>query len=111
METVIKTFVGLFFTMLLLILGIGMIAASVNARNAASFAADCTAQIENSDFSESVIESCGEEAEDRGYKLTVEVMSQETKPENKFGSLQLEYPFRIPLIGVGQQNVVVHSIR
>lgn len=111
METIVKSFVGLFFSMVLLILGIGMIAASVNARNATSFAADCTARIENSDFSESVIETCRREAEERGYKLTVEIMAQEAKPENKFGSLSLEYPFRIPLIGVGQQNVIEHSIR
>ena len=40
METIIKSFVGMFFALLLLLLGAGLIAASVNARNAGAFAAE-----------------------------------------------------------------------
>lgn len=111
METVVKSFVGLFFSLILLILGIGIIAASVNARNAGAFAADCTTQIENSDFSDLVIADCRAEAEKRGYTLTVEVKEQPENSGNKFGRLILAYPFQIPLIGVRQQNTVENSIR
>ena len=93
METIIKSFVGMFFALLLLLL----IAASVNARNAGAFAADCASRIENSDFAGSVIEECRRDATDRGYELTVEVSEKAGQPEVKYGSLQLEYPFRIPV--------------
>lgn len=111
METVVKTFVGLFFSLVLLILGIGMIAASVNARNATAFAAECASRIENSDFADSVVQECEQEAAEKGYVLEVEISGREDRPEVKFGSLSLEYPFRIPLIGVEQQNVVEAGIR
>ena len=111
MDTIVKSFVGLFFSLVLLLLGIGIIAASVNTRNAGTFAADCVTRIENSDFSDSVITDCEEEAAERGYTLSVEVMAQEGRPEAKYGSLRLEYPFRIPVVDISRQNVMECSIR
>lgn len=111
METIIKSFVGMFFALLLLLLGAGLIAASVNARNAGSFAADCASRIENSDFADSVIESCRQEAEDRGYELTVDVSEKVGQPEVKYGRLKLSYPFRIPLTGIARTNVTQYAIR
>lgn len=111
METIIKSFVGMFFALLLLLLGAGLIAASVNSRNAGAFAADCASRIENSDFAGSVIEECRRDATDRGYELTVEVSEKAGQPEVKYGSLQLEYPFRIPLTGIARTNVTQYAIR
>ncbi len=111
MDTIVKSFTGLFFTMLLLVMGVGIIITSINARSARSFGAECVARIENSDFAQDVIEDCRKEAKALGYEMTVTEQEADNSPGNHYGTLRLSYPFRVPVIGVARQNLLELSIR
>ena len=67
MSQVIKSFTGVFFMLLVLLLGTGVLSAQMDASNALSYKADLVAELENSNFSPQVLNGCIQQAIDNGY--------------------------------------------
>lgn len=111
METIVKAFTGLFFSLLIVYLGVGLISASVEARNADSFAADCVAKIENSNYASEVIKACKEDAKALGYELKIETFQTEGSKKQAYGILDLTYRYAIPIIGLNKEQYICADIR
>lgn len=108
METIIKAFMGFFFMMALLFLGAGILSASLDSRNANSYANNYATRIENANYAHSVIEECKKEAKELGYALSVDVKTSTNNTYSHYGLLTLRFRYRIPIIGINQvHNAVI----
>ncbi len=110
METIIKGFVGFFFSLLLVVIGLQFLNASLEARRAQSFMADVTTRISASHFSKGVVEACRRDALREGYELQVEVQQRGTSGVC-YGSATMEYPFTLPMFGIHKTHRLQADLR
>lgn len=111
METVVKAFTGLFFSLVIVYLGVGIISASIDARNADSFAADCITRIENSNYASEVVEACKQDAKILGYELEIATFQAGNSGKTAYGILDLKYRYAIPIIGMNKEQSICADIR
>lgn len=90
MDTMIKSFTGLFFLLMLTALGLSLSASAAASRAADRYAATIKSRIEAAHLSPDVIRECAEEAESRGYFLEVAVSGQ-AADGRRYGVLELHY--------------------
>lgn len=119
MSQIIKTFIGTFFILLLIFLGTGIISAQIDVSNAQNYKADVVAEIENSNYSPSVINACIRQAKSSSYKLSVKVYAREkaavtyTEPAVmdtdgvEMAEVVLTYPYTITFLN----SITEHSVR
>lgn len=108
MESVLKTYLGFFFMLAMLFLGAGILSASLDARNANAYANNYATRIEQSNYSSSVIDEIKHEADQLGYKVSVDVRTSTNNTYSHYGLLTLRYNYRIPILGISQtHNAVV----
>lgn len=120
MDTVIKSIMGLFFTLLVAFVGVSFILTSINATNADRMLSGYVDEIENSNFAPSVIEACKSDAKEQfGDKdqtedvLLVNLVHQDGDNERRVvgGNAKLYYKFSIPIMGLFKDNYVEASLR
>lgn len=71
MSQIIKVWMSLFLILVFVVTGIGCISAGMEIEHARSFKSDVVANLENSNYNASVINSCINTAADQGYMLTI----------------------------------------
>lgn len=76
MSQVFKTFMGVFFLVLLLLTGVGIISAQLDVTAALDYKADIVTELENSNYSPQVINACIEQAVENGYKLEIRTFTE-----------------------------------
>ncbi len=92
MSQVVKAFVGIFFIMVFTMLGTGIVGAQMESAYARDYKENVIAEIENSDLSRQVIDSCIMQAKRDGYDLKVQIYK---KNEQKTAEICLAYEYRI----------------
>lgn len=118
MEQIIKVFTGIFFLLLLFSLGMGILAAQLEAEEAKEYKAAVVSELENSNFSPSVINGCITQAKAQGYEMAITVYQaeqvvtyQEADARDTSGAYMAEVLLRYPYeIGVLNSRTM-HSIR
>lgn len=78
----------------------GFIKASVDTDAAKEFKASCIAEIENSNFNDSVITACINEADSKGYTLLVNKTVIDPEYNVVVAEVVLEYPYKIAALGI-----------
>lgn len=73
MKEVFESWLGVFFLALLMITGLSIISAGIDARNADAAKTSYIAEIENSNFSSEVIGAVIDDAKASGYDITVDL--------------------------------------
>ena len=111
MESVIKGFLGLFFTVLISAVGVGILSASIDARAAEEQLGRYCREIENSNFSEKVIEACCRDAKDADRLLSVNIGKRPGEDVYSYGTCALTYELRIPVIGIKRRMTVTSPLR
>ena len=101
MSAVFKTFSGLFFLIVLMVAGLSIFFASIDAANADSFAVSVTDRVRASYFDRDVIAECKNEAREKNYGLDVDVYTDE-KTGECYGITDVSYVYRVPVFGVSQ---------
>lgn len=76
MKEIFESFLGLFFLVLLMVGGMSIIGAGIDARNADAAKTGYIAELENSNFSASVLDGVLDNANDQGYTLEVDLYHQ-----------------------------------
>ncbi len=79
MSQIIKAFTGMFFLLLLVLLGNGIVVAQLESAVAREYKDAVIAEIENSNFNPLVMDACIRQAEAAGYQLKITVY-QEGEP-------------------------------
>lgn len=110
MDVIIKAFTGVFISLFVLVLGIGIISANINTGKAERFASDSAVLIGNSNFDRQIIDKCQKEAKKMGYELKVQLVSEADSERIDHGALSLKYKISIPLIAVEQEHCVENDI-
>lgn len=109
METVIKSFTGIFFLVVLTCLGVSIIGSSIRSTKASEALLSYVSRIENSNYSREVIESCQSDAKEQfgeNGQEALEVVSVPQKGHSypSYGRATLNYTYRIPLIGYDSKH-------
>jgi len=108
MDTIVKSFSGIFFLIFILAAGTGVITSSMNAGKAERFASDCAVRISNSNYEETVMNECTTAARQKGYRLEIELQGSGKRPE--YGKLKLYYPYRIAMISLDEEHCIQTDI-
>lgn len=111
METVFKSFAGLFFILFLASIGVSLIASSIQAANADRALLGYVEQIENSNYSAEVIKACTDDANAQfgngdGEALVIVQARRSGRQQISYARATLKYSFRIPVIGYGTTHTV-----
>lgn len=107
MGQVIKTYLGLFFLLLMGLVGIGVVTAGVQSASARNYHADVISEIECSNFNAGVIAACRQQAQDAGYNLSVRTMNYDAEGHVMTAEVILEYNYAIPILNL----VTDHEVR
>lgn len=105
MGQVIKTYLGLFFLLLMGLVGIGVVTAGIQSAAARNYHADVINEIECSNFNDGVIAACKQQAKEAGYKLKIKTMEYDRHV--KTAEVILEYDYAIPVLNL----VTDHEVR
>lgn len=108
METVIKSFLGLYFLLLLCLIGAGFMGISVRTRLADAYLADIIVRIEEGHYQKNIIEDCQAEAAENGYKLDV---YPKGGAAGYRGRAILTYTVGIPLLGFARKQAITVQLR
>lgn len=106
MGQVVKTYLGLFFLLLMGLVGIGVVTAGVQSAAARNYHADVISEIECSNFNAGVIAACRQQAQDAGYGLEVKTMSYDADGHAMTAEVILEYDYAIPILNLTTEHEV-----
>lgn len=103
MGQIMKTFLGIFFLMLLALLGTGIVSAQMDSAHARDYKEMVVAELENSGCSRQVVEACVKQAKQDGYELSVSLYEEGNA---RSAGVCLCYEYRIPLLQyLGRQKI------
>jgi hypothetical protein len=77
-KEIFETWLGVFFLALLMVTGVSILSAGIDARNADAAKTGYIAEIENSNFAPSVINGVLDDAEQAGYDITLDLYHSRT---------------------------------
>lgn len=108
MEEIFKTLLSIILILLLAFTGVGLITVSVSVANAKSFQEEIVTEIEDSNFSDTVMSACSTEAANQGYELEFK-----NKVLDDYGNMTsceviLKYKYNIPVFGMNNKE---HTLR
>lgn len=111
METIIKSFTGIFFLLLISFTGVSIIASSIRSTKADEALLAYVSRIENSNFSEDVISACKKDAKEQFGEngkeaLEVKAYHQKGHSYTSYGRATLNYTYRIPMIGYEKKHSI-----
>lgn len=107
MGQVLKTYLGLFFLLLIGLVGIGVVVAGMEAAAARDYHADVISEIECSNFNAGVIAACKSQARKNGYELAVANYVYDAERNQQMAEVILSYDYAIPVLNL----VSGHEIR
>lgn len=107
MGQIIKTYLGLFFILLMGLVGIGVVTAGIQSAAARNYHADVINEIECSNFNEGVIEACRLQAQEAGYELKVKTMNYDAAGHVITAEIILGYEYAIPVLNL----ITKHEVR
>lgn len=118
MNQVVKSFLGIFFLLVLIFTGVGIISAQINVSAALDYKSAVVTQLENSNYSPTVMNACIQQAADSGYVLEIRTfvkgksMQVYTSPnvtdtsDVTMAEVILNYPYKIPFLQVSVNQQV-----
>lgn len=101
-----KAYLGIFFLLVTGMVGIGVVTAGIQSANARNYHADVISEIECSNFNDTVIEACKQEAQKEGYKLKVKTMAFDALGHTKMAEIILDYEYAIPVLNLVNSHQV-----
>lgn len=119
MSVIVKSFLGIFFFALIVFLGIGIVSYQTDISRAQDYKQNMVEELQNSDFSPSVVNACIAEGAKQGYEVRVDVSRSDgsshsyTKETLAVDTLDVAaayvtvvYPCRLPFLGVETWNTL-----
>lgn len=117
MPTIIKTFLGVFFFMLMVFSGTGLIKYNIDVNAAADFKQNVVEELQNSNMSPDVINSCINTGKTNGYNVIITAIHESTTstfrdgnyatvsmPEVESAYVVIEYKLKLPFFKVTSQK-------
>ena len=105
LDIVYKAFVGVFVAIVIIGSGIGVITGFSQMVASDNYMESVTKVIVESNYNETVINSCKQEALDNGYVLEVNVQGSNRAGAKCYAEIKLTYYFEIKLFNIKQEKV------
>lgn len=77
MSVIIKSFMGVFFFLLVIFSGVGIVGYQMQVNSAAGFKQDVIEELQNSNFAPSVVNACILEGERSQYEVSIDISSSD----------------------------------
>ena len=117
MPVIIKSFMGIFFFSLVVFLGLGIVNYQMDVNRALHYKQDVIRELQNSNFSPSVMNACMKTGEDRDYEVSIDVslgdgshatytngcQAQDTADVSA-AYVTVSYKSRLPFLGIETSN-------
>lgn len=100
MGQIFKAYLGIFFLLIIGMVGIGVVAAGVEVTAARNYHADVIGEIECSNFNPGVIDACKNQAQENGYQLTVKDMVYDIERNQQMAEVILAFDYAIPILNL-----------
>lgn len=111
MKSAIETMIGIIVLTLMTVMGASFITASISTQKAQNYHTTVVQELENSNFSQQVINETVAKAKDNGYmNIKVEVFRNE-QTDASYAKVSLPYSYSIPVLGQEKNNVIVGYAR
>ena len=107
MGQVIKAYLGIFFLLLMGLVGIGIVAAGMEVNAARNYHADVVTEIVCSNFHPAVISACKSQAQEAGYGLEIENLAYGAEGKEQMAEVVLSFDYAIPILNL----VSSHKVR
>lgn len=117
MPAIIKSFMGIFFFAMIVFLGIGILNYQTDVSRAENYQRDVLQELQNSDFSPSVMNACIQAGAENNYEVSIDVSSGDgtraTYTKNRLAAntadvaaayVTVVYKSRLPFLGVETAN-------
>lgn len=99
-DSVFKVVLTVLLSIAVVLSGTSLVAANVDVVVANNYFDDVATVISESNYSESVIQDCIDDATENGYTLTVNVIGSTEPGMKRYAELTFEYYYQIALFGV-----------
>lgn len=99
MKHIPSVYIEIVVSFLAVMLMLCVIVSDVNINHAAEFHADALSEIENSNFSQEVINSLEKSAEENNYELTVDCIADQNGVVT-MAVVELRYKYAIPILNI-----------
>ncbi len=106
MGQVMKTYLGIFFLMLMGLIGIGVVTAGIEVNAARNYHADVISEIECSNFNLNVVNACKIQAKNKGYQLVVTDMVYDIEKNQRMAEVVLSFQYAIPILNLISEHEV-----
>lgn len=106
MGQVLKTYLGLFFLLIMGLVGIGVVAAGIEVTAARNYHADVISQIECSNFNAGVISACKSQAQERGYQLEIAELVYDAEGNQRMAEVILSFDYTISILNLASAHEV-----
>ena len=104
MKKIFEVFLEVFLMLFFVILITGAVSAALDTENAKSYKSDVIAEIENSNFSDTVISECISQAAEEGYTLTVNKIVTDAATNKQIAEVVLKYKYTFSLLGIDNEH-------
>ena len=105
MKHIIEAFSAVILILLSAYASVAIIAVSGDIIAAREYKAAMVAEIENSDFNETVIQACIAQARQAGYEAKVEKCIYDEKNRKQMAEVILSYQYQLPLFGISDRKM------
>ena len=105
MDSIVKTFLGIYMLLMIVFVSMGIIDANLDTRNAQEFASLCETTIKEANYDENVVDKLKLDAVENGYTLYFETYSGNNS-RAKYGYLTLQYRFSLPIFNIIQYHKI-----
>lgn len=106
MGQVMKTYLVIFFLMLMGLIGIGVVTAGIEVNAARNYHADVISEIECSNFNLNVVNACKIQAKNKGYQLVVTDMVYDIEKNQRMAEVVLSFQYAIPILNLISEHEV-----
>ena len=100
MGQILKAYLGIFFLLIIGLVGIGVVAAGAEVSAARNYHADVIGEIECSNFNPAVVAACKSQAQESGYQLTIADMVYDAESNQQMAEVILSFEYAIPILNL-----------
>lgn len=109
MDQVFKTGITVFLIFAFLYMGVGIISASIDSAAAEQYTSDAAIQIESYNFSDSIINSCIQNAADKGYTMTITKIDSDGDGHTDMAEIITRYDFSLMINNLATDQHIVRA--
>ncbi len=109
MEQIPKSFLSLLIMVVFVLAGVSIMTISLQANEAQSFTSKATSMIEQYNFSENIVQSCIDEAKEKGYEMKVSLYDTNQDGRNDMAYIKTIYQYSLKILGLHQLPLSIET--